>query len=70
MAIPNSPNWSNLTDIKPYPQPSFVKPPAPAGVAAVSLGPIELNDSKGVLNSRYWLVTQTGNQVQIQGANT
>lgn len=69
MAIPDSPNWSSLTDVKAYPQPAFVKPPVPAGVAAVSLGPIELNDSKGVLNSRYWLVTQTGNQVQIQGAN-
>jgi hypothetical protein len=69
MAIPNSPNWSSLTGIKPYPQPSFVKPPIPAGVVTVSLGPIELNDSKGVLNSRYWLVTQTGDQVQIQGAN-
>lgn len=69
MAIPNSPNWSSLTDVKAYQQPGFAKPPVHAGVAAVSLGPIELNDSKGVLNSRYWLVTQTGNQVQIQGAN-
>lgn len=68
MAIPNSPNWSSLTDIKPYPQPSFVKPPVPAGVASVSLGPIELNDSEGVLNSRYWLVTQLDGQVLIQGA--
>lgn len=68
MAIPNSPNWISLTDVKAYPQPAFVKPPAPAGVAAVSLGPIELNDSKGVLNSRYWLVTQVDGQVQIQGS--
>ena len=68
MAIPNSPDWSSLTDIKPYPQTSFVKPPVPAGVAAVSLGPIELNDSGGVLNSRYWLVTQLDGQVLIQGA--
>ena len=68
MAIPNSPNWSSLTDVKAYPQPAFAKPSAPAGVAAVSLGPVALNNSQGVLNSRYWLVTQTGNQVQIQGA--
>ena len=69
MAIPNSPNWSSLTDVKPYPEPNFVKPPMPQGVAAVSLGPIALNDSQGVLNSRYWLVTQTAGTVQIQGAN-
>ena len=68
MAIPNSPNWSSLTDVKAYPQPSFVKPPVPAGVVAVSLGPIELNDSKGVLNSRYWLVTQEAGQVMIRGS--
>uniref|UniRef100_UPI0040486452 hypothetical protein n=1 Tax=Rheinheimera sp. TaxID=1869214 RepID=UPI0040486452 len=70
MAIPDSPNWSNLTDVKAYPQPDFIKPATPDGVAAVSLGPIALNDSQGVLNSRYWLVTQdvgTGN-VEIAGA--
>lgn len=70
MAIPDSPNWSSLTDVKAYPQPAFVKPATPDGVAAVSLGPIMLNDSQGVLNSRYWLVTQnadTGN-VEIAGA--
>lgn len=68
MAIPNSPNWSSLTDIKPYPQPSFAKPPVPSGVAVVSLGPIELNDSKGVLNARYWLVTQEDGRVIIRGS--
>ena len=68
MAIPNSPNWSSLTDVKAYPQPSFPKPPVPDGVTAVSLGPIELNDSKGVLNSRYWLVTQEAGQVTIRGS--
>ena len=65
MAIPNSPNWSSLTDVKPYPEPSFVKPPIPQGVAAVSLGPIALNDSQGVLNSRYWLVRQEVGGVYI-----
>ena len=68
MSIPDSPNWSSLTDVKAYPQPAFVKPLVPAGVTAISLGPIELSDSKGVLNSRYWLVTQEAGQVKIQGA--
>jgi len=70
VAIPNSPNWSSLTDVKAYPQPGFVKPVTPIGVGGVSLGPIALNDSQGVLNSRYWLVTQdaeTGN-IEIAGA--
>lgn len=70
MAIPNSPDWSSLTDVKAYPQPAFAKPATPEGAAAVSLGPVALNDSQGVLNSRYWLVTQeaeTGN-VEIAGA--
>lgn len=69
MAIPDSPNWSSLTDIKPYPQPSFSKPPMPDGIAAISLGPITLNNSQGVLNSRYWLATQSAGQVSIQGAD-
>lgn len=70
MAIPNSPDWSSLTDVKVYPQPGFVKPATPEGVAAVSLGPIALNDSQGVLNSRYWLVTQEAetSNVEIAGS--
>lgn len=68
MAIPNSPDWSSLTDVKAYPQPGFVKPATPAGVAAVSLGPVELNSSQGLLNSRYWLVTQEAGQVVIKGS--
>lgn len=68
MAIPNSPNWSSLTDVKAYPQPSFPKPPVPSGVAATALGPVELNNSQGVLNSRYWLVTQEAGQVMIRGS--
>lgn len=67
MAIPDSPNWSSLTDIKPYPQPAFDKPAMPSGVAAISLGPVSLNNSQGKLNSRYWLVTQVAGQVLIQG---
>jgi hypothetical protein len=70
MSIPNSPNWSDITEVFEYPEPSFEKPNAPEGINAVSLGPIELNDSKGKLNSRYWLVIQLNGQVQIQGSNS
>lgn len=69
MAIPNSPNWSSLIDVGEYPVPSFVKPLAPVGIHAIALGGVELNNSKGKLNSRYWLVTHVGSQVQIRGAN-
>lgn len=67
MAIPDSPNWSALTDIKPYPQPAFDKPALPSGVAAISLGPISLNNSQGKLNSRHWLVNQDNGQIYIRG---
>lgn len=70
MAIPDSPNWSSLTDVKAYPQPSFVKPATPEGVAAVSLGPIVLNDSKGTLIDKYWLVQQIDGQVVISKSLT
>lgn len=62
--------WSSLTDVKAYPQQPFAAPIATADVVAVSLGPAELSDSEGVLNRRYWQVTQnvnTGN-VEITGA--
>lgn len=68
MAIPDSPNWSSLTDVKPYPAPPFSKPSTPDSVNALSLGPAALNDSKGLLNSRYWLVTQASGQVVIRGS--
>lgn len=70
MAIPNSPEWSSLTDIKAYPIPVFEKPDLDSLVTSVSLGPITLNNSQGVLNSRYWKVSQdslTG-VVHIAGA--
>ncbi|WGH49669.1 tail fiber protein [Alishewanella phage vB_AspM_Slicko01] len=69
MAIPNSPNWSTLTNEKPYITPSFPKPPLPSGVAAISLGGIELNNSQGRLDTRYWLVVVDGVDVKIAGAN-
>lgn len=66
--IPQHPDWSSLTDVKPYPEPDFPKPPVPSGLHAVSLGPVQLNNSQGVLNSRYWLVTQEAGQVIIRGS--
>ena len=69
--IPQHPNWSSLTDIKTYPLPSFDKPDKlNVSVQNISIGPIELNDSKGVLLSRYWLVTQEDGFVTIRGSNT
>lgn len=68
MAIPDSPNWSSLKDIKAYPIPDFIKPPALDVVHDISLGPIALNVSKGKLNSRYWVVYQEAGNVNIAGA--
>lgn len=67
MAIPDSPNWSSLTDVKAYPQPVFAKPPRLGVlVEAISLGPVELNQSEGTLNSAYWVCNQEGTLVGIR----
>lgn len=66
--IPDNPNWSSLTDVKAYPIPDFIKPPALGVVHDISLGPIALNDSQGKLNSRYWVVYQEAGKVNISGA--
>lgn len=68
MAIPNSPNWSSLNDVKAYPEPGFNKPSIQVGAVTISLGPITLNNSQGVLNARYWLATQESGQVIIRGS--
>ena len=69
MAIPDNPNWSELTDVKAYPQPGFSPPPLPnLDAAVIALGPARLNASDGKLNSRYWLVSQESGQVLIRGA--
>jgi hypothetical protein len=68
MAIPDSPNWSALTDIKPYPVPAFVKPAPLLGVSYIALGPLALNDSKGKINTRYWVVSQEAGSVVIRGS--
>lgn len=69
MAIPDNPNWSALTDVKPYPQPAFEKPLPVAPISSISLGPIALSDSKGKLNSRYWTTYQDGSNVVISGGS-
>lgn len=68
MAIPDNPNWSSLTDVKPYPTPAFAKPPALDAVHDISLGPIALSDSMGKLNSRYWVASQEDGKVVIRGS--
>lgn len=66
MAIPDNPNWSALTNVKPYP--SYDLTPINAdGVHAISAGPQELNNSQGVLTSRNWLATQESGQIIIRG---
>ena len=66
--IPQHPNWSSITNVKPYPQTDLQKPHEPSGVAVLSLGPAQLNNSQGVLNARYWLATQEAGQVFIRGS--
>lgn len=68
MAIPDSPQWSAVTDVKAYPQPSVDKPIPPVGVASMALGPIDLGASNGNLNKRYWLTNQESGQVVIRGS--
>lgn len=70
MAIPNSPNWSVLTDVGDYPAVDFAKPPNLAFdiVQAISLGPMQLNNSGGKLNERYWIAYVDNGAVYIKGS--
>ena len=69
MAIPDSPNWSALTDIKPYPVPSFPLPLAiPNLVQGTSLGGLFLNDSKGRVNQRWWVAYPANGEVMVRGS--
>lgn len=68
MAIPDNPNWSDLTEPLPYPTSTLTKPPAQEGVHAIALGPAQLNMSSGKLNQRYWMVSQDGGVVSIRGS--
>lgn len=72
MAIPNSPEWSAIKTVSDYPESDLVKP-SPLFINSeydVSLGPINLNDSQGRLDSRYWFVYQNSdtNQILVCGA--
>ncbi|WPJ21796.1 tail fiber protein [Pseudoalteromonas phage vB_Pun_Y3] len=69
MAIPNSPNWSIITTKADYPgdlEPPEV--PFEVKVFGISLGPENLGDSRGRLDSRYWLAYQSENGVFISAA--
>lgn len=71
MVIPESPLWSDLTDIKKYPNYGIVAPNTVIKeIHSISLGPIALNDSKGTLIDKYWLVQQIDGQVVISKALT
>lgn len=77
MAIPNNPNWSSLNTIKAYSL-SETGPQPPRNfndeyallVYNIGLGPIELSDSQGKLDSRYWLVFQDSGSVLILAYNS
>ncbi|MBE0418561.1 hypothetical protein EI165_00305 [Pseudoalteromonas nigrifaciens] len=70
MAIPNSPNWSALIDALNYQPTGIAKPPNLAFdvVQAVSLGPMQLNNSGGKLNERYWIAYVDNGAVYIKGS--
>lgn len=70
MAIPNSPNWSALVNVLNYQPAGIAKPPNLAFdvVQAVSLGPMQLNNSGGKLNERYWIAYVDNGSVLIKGS--
>ena len=70
--IPNSPEWSAINTVSDYPELDLVKP-SPLFIDSeydVSLGPINLNDSQGRLDGRYWFIYQNSdtNQILVCGA--
>lgn len=70
MAIPNSPNWSALINVLNYQPAGIAKPPNLAFdiVQAISLGPMQLNNSGGKLNERYWIAYVDNGAVYIKGS--
>ena len=69
MAIPNSPQWSDRTTLNAYIQAGEARPPIDSDlIQSSAIGPVNLGDSKGKLNSRYWLVFQDYGQVLIAGS--
>lgn len=68
MAIPNSPTWSDQTELDPFidyniPKPNFL---ITSGVQARSLGPDKINNLRSTNNRNYWMVHQEGDQVLIK----
>ena len=71
MAIPDSPTWSGLSNVKAYPSTQFLKPDTPPDiVTSIAIGPLQLSSSSEKLNSRYWLVLQNidNGNIEISGA--
>lgn len=71
MAIPNYPTWSNLKTVSPYTKHSFPLPSKEGinFVHDINVGPIELNNSGGKLNSRYWVSYQKDNgDIVVRGS--
>ncbi len=65
--IPDN-SWSCGTPTQPFVEYTLPKPAPIASVFNIKVGPIELSQSDGVLNSRFWIVYQVGNEVLIRGA--
>jgi len=66
MAIPD---WSTIETLAPYIKPNELLPPVDKDLMqSVSIGPVNLNDSKSRLDNRYWLVSYDSGTVYIQGS--
>lgn len=66
--IPSSPEWSALSAYSPYLELDY---PAPIvtgmdAAFAITSGPAEISESKGVNMSRYWLAYQDGEKVMVK----
>jgi hypothetical protein len=65
--IPNNGQWTESNEIGEYltipvTPPAIIEP----NVHAVALGPYAIGDSRGRLDARYWLVSQSNGKVNIQ----
>lgn len=73
--IPNSPNWSDYTSTEQYVDYGIIRPPDLDKdiIQAIGLGPPDLYDSKGRLDSNYWMVYQNplvdGEILIVKGVN-
>lgn len=63
------PGWSSIETLDPYIKPDELLPSIDKDLMqSISIGPVNLNDSKNSLDSRYWLVSYTDGTVYIQGS--